>query len=153
MIILDTNIVSALFVSTHQDHRQLRTWCDACLDQEFRICAPTLAEIEYGIAILPAGARKEQLIHEAHLFLSKTAQWILPFGARDASEYAIITAQRRPISIFDAQIAAITRTAGATLATRNIKDFENCGITLVNPYQITFSAQADHGEPVDRNNQ
>jgi predicted nucleic acid-binding protein len=44
-------------------------------------------------------------------------------------------ASRRPIDQFDAQIAAIAKANGATLATRNTTDFEDCGIQVVNPWQ------------------
>jgi hypothetical protein len=63
---------------------------------------------------------------------------ILPFGAEAARPYARIAAERRragrPISQFDAQIAAIALTAGATVATRNLADYEGCGVKLVNPW-------------------
>ncbi len=63
---------------------------------------------------------------------------ILPFDRPAASAYARIAADRRrsgkPISQADAQIAAIAGSRGAALATRNVADFKNCGITLINPW-------------------
>jgi predicted nucleic acid-binding protein len=63
---------------------------------------------------------------------------ILPFDSPAAVAFAEIAAQRRqagrPISQADAQIAAIARSRGATLATRNVPDFEGCGIEIVNPW-------------------
>ena len=63
---------------------------------------------------------------------------VLPFGAEAARAYAQIAAQRRhagrPISHFDAQIAAVARSARAAVATRNVSDYEGCGITVVNPW-------------------
>jgi predicted nucleic acid-binding protein len=64
---------------------------------------------------------------------------ILGFGTDAAPPYAQIASDRRragrPISHFDAQIAAIARWAGAALATRNLPDFEGCGVTLVDPWR------------------
>ena len=63
---------------------------------------------------------------------------ILPFDESAARLFATIAAARkalgRPISQFDAMIAAITRTHGAALATRNTADFEHCGLRIVNPW-------------------
>lgn len=67
------------------------------------------------------------------------AQRILPFDSDAAQQFAIIAAKRkkigRPISQIDAQIAAITRSHNATLATRNVDDFEECGIEIINPWE------------------
>jgi len=63
---------------------------------------------------------------------------VLSFDGEAAVVYAEIGASRRsagrPISQFDATIAAITRSCRASLATRNAKDFEGCGIEVVNPW-------------------
>jgi len=63
---------------------------------------------------------------------------VLPFDGPAAACYALIAADRRnkgrPISAFDAQIAAIARSRVAALATRNVADFECCGITIINPW-------------------
>jgi toxin FitB len=63
---------------------------------------------------------------------------ILPFDTAAATAYVdIVSARRaagRPISQFDAQIAAIARHAGAKLATRNVNDFDLCGVSMVNPW-------------------
>ncbi|MGE5169998.1 MAG: PIN domain-containing protein, partial [Rudaea sp.] len=64
---------------------------------------------------------------------------VLPFGSAAAISYADIAAARHradlPISSFDAQIAAIAHSAGATVATRNTRDFDRCGIVVVNPWK------------------
>jgi toxin FitB len=63
---------------------------------------------------------------------------ILPFDEPSAREFASILASRkaagRPMSQFDAMIAAIARSHGPALATHNTDDFENCGIPLINPW-------------------
>ena len=64
---------------------------------------------------------------------------ILPFDSAAACEYACIGAERkaagRPISQFDCQIAAIARAHSAILATRNVADFEGCGVRIIDPWR------------------
>ncbi len=64
---------------------------------------------------------------------------VLPFDSAAAKIYAVIIARRRaagrPISAFDAQIAAIVRANRATLVTRDTRDFENCGFEVINPWK------------------
>jgi predicted nucleic acid-binding protein len=61
-----------------------------------------------------------------------------PFGSDGASFYAEVATERhrrgRPIAQFDAQIAAIARATGAGLATRNVSDFDHCGVDVVDPW-------------------
>jgi predicted nucleic acid-binding protein len=99
----------------------------------------TQAEILHGLALLPRGKRRRTLQDAATATFSEDFPGrILGFGTDAAAAYAQIAADRRalgrPISQFDAQIAAIVLSAGATLATRNGSDFEGCGIRLVDPW-------------------
>lgn len=99
----------------------------------------TVAEILYGIELLPHGKRRDKLNSEAEaMFTQDFAGRILPFDEQSAHSFAQIAASRRksgrPIAEFDAQIAAIARVHGAVLATRNTGDFKDCGIHLVNPW-------------------
>jgi predicted nucleic acid-binding protein len=98
------------------------------------------AEILYGLEVMPKGKRRAALQAEADgMFEEDFAGRILPFDADAARLYPGIAAARRalgrPISQADAQIAAIARSRGASLATRNTGDFESCGVTLVNPWK------------------
>jgi len=102
--------------------------------------AVTQAELLYGLELLPEGKRRSMLAAGAdqmfgRIFLGR----ILPFDSDAARFFAMIGASRRksgrPMSQADGQIAGITRSRGATLATRNIRDFEDCGIPVVNPWQ------------------
>jgi predicted nucleic acid-binding protein len=72
------------------------------------------------------------------IFNEDFAGQVLSFDSEAADDFADIAARRReagrPISQFDAMIAAMTRSRGATLATRNSKDFEGCGIEVINPW-------------------
>lgn len=103
------------------------------------ITAITQAEILYGLALLPERRRRDLLIAAARaMFEEDFSGRILPFDGEAARVYAEIASRRRhagePISQFDAQIAAITQSCGASLVTRNTRDFLNCGITLINPW-------------------
>ena len=97
------------------------------------------AELRYGIAILPAGRRRERISAAVESMLEgEFARRILPFDSHAARLYAEIGAQRRaagrPISHADCQMAAIARCRGAAIATRNAADFEGCGVEVVNPW-------------------
>jgi predicted nucleic acid-binding protein len=136
MIILDTNVVSEMMKSTGQP--EVLRWLVRRASQLF-ITTVTQAEILYGIEILPKGRRREGLAKAAAaMFEAEFADRILPFDSEAAVEYAQISAMSRslghPINPVDAQIAAIARSSNATLVTRNVSDFESCGISLVNPW-------------------
>jgi predicted nucleic acid-binding protein len=100
----------------------------------------TVAEILYGIEILPAGKRRDRLSAQAEgMFAEDFRGHILTFDEQAARAFSQIAADRRrqgrPIAEMDAQIAAVARVHGAVLATRNTDDFEGFGIRLVNPWR------------------
>ena len=137
MIILDTNVVSELMRSapTPGISRSLSKYSA----EELHSTSISLAEILYGVELLPVGKRKSELLAGAdRLFRTVLGGRILPFDELAAQAFSRIAAGRRirgrPISQLDAQIAAIASVNGATLATRNTADFEGCGIRLVNPW-------------------
>lgn len=104
------------------------------------VTAITEAEIFYGIELLPPGKRKSRFLTMAEdTFAVDLGGRTLPFDSEAAQLYAKIASARRakgkPISPADAQIAAIVLAHKAVLATRNIMDFEACGIQLVNPWE------------------
>ncbi|MCL1923379.1 MAG: PIN domain-containing protein [Propionibacteriaceae bacterium] len=140
MIVLDTNIISVLMNPTHQDYARMTTWKKDNAETDFYITSVSLAEIAQGIAILPDGSKKHDLLAARSRLLLSTAGHVLTFDTAEANAYGEIMAQRksqgRRMSILDAQIAACTYAAGATLATRNTKDFTDCGITVVDPYSL-----------------
>jgi predicted nucleic acid-binding protein len=137
MILLDTNVISELMRG--EPSAQVVAWMDERPRSRLGITAITQAEILYGIELLPKGRRKDGLLTAAQLmFLEDFRGRIFPFGSDAAHAFAKIAAVRqtqgRPISQLDAQIAAIVQTLGAELATRNVMDFEGCGIKLLNPW-------------------
>ncbi len=108
--------------------------------RELCVTTITVAEVLFGIEILPKGKRRDSLLADAEAtFTADFAGRILPFDEAAARAFPEIAALRRvrgrPISLFDAQIAAIAKANGATLATRNTADFEGCGVRLVNPWR------------------
>jgi hypothetical protein len=97
--------------------------------------------LHYGVALLPSGRRRDKVAAAIEsMFREEFADRVLPFDHSAAAAYAVVAGGRRqrgrPISQFDAQIAAIARSVGAALATRNEKDFEDCGIDVLNPWTI-----------------
>lgn len=137
MIVLDTNVVSELMRAAPDAH--VMNWLEQQPVAGLFTTAPNQAEIFYRLALLPDGRRREALMAAARLmFDADFAGRVLPFDAEAASIYPEIAAGRRhagrPISQFDAQIAAIVRSRGARLATRNKRDFEDCGLTVVDPW-------------------
>lgn len=136
MIILDTNVLSELMRPAPS--AAVENWVSRQPVAGIFISAITEAELRYGLALLPEGRRQRQLVTEVEAMLAEEfAGRILPFDSPAASAYARIAARRRsgrPIAQADAQIAAIAASRGASLATRNVADFANCGIDLVDPW-------------------
>lgn len=137
MIILDTNVISEMMRSAPA--LKVSAWLAVNAASSLFTTALTQAEILYGLALLPAGKRRAAL-HAAAVatFAQDLGGRILPFDAEAALIYPEIAAARRksgqPISQIDAQIAAIARSRGAAIATRNGRDFAGCGVTIVDPW-------------------
>ena len=99
----------------------------------------TEAEIFYGIELLTKGKRREGLLAAAEaMFAEDLAGRVFGFESDAARAFSKIAAHRRalgrPISHADAQIAAIAQVRGAKLATRNVADFDDCGVDAVDPW-------------------
>ena len=137
MIILDTNVVSELLLVL--PNPQVLQWIEKQSPSALHTAAVTEAELRLGAAILPVGKRKTHLTKLIEDTLREDfPERILSFDSAAAVLYAAICAHRRalghPISQFDGQIAAICKARGATLATRNVADFADIGLKLVNPW-------------------
>lgn len=137
MIVLDTNVLSELMKPSPSP--EVLHWFATQSPDSIFTTAITQAEILFGIELLPKGKRRDAL-HAAAMamFDQDFAGRVLPFDSAAATAYSRIAASRqkagRPISHFDAQIAAIALCHGAALTTRNTADFEKCGLRLVNPW-------------------
>jgi predicted nucleic acid-binding protein len=137
VIILDTNVVSEII--RREPAPAVIRWVAAQEPTTVFTTAVTEAEMLAGAELLPPGQRRLQLTRAiAAIFTDEFPGRILPFGSDVAPAYALIVANRtkagRPISQFDAMIAAIARTVSASIATRNTADFADCGVQVVNPW-------------------
>ncbi len=138
MILVDTNVLSELMRPKPDKH--VLGWMDDLPGSDLGLTAITVAEILYGIGSLPGGKKKHRLLDAVTtMFEEYFADRIFAFDQLAAIEYADIVLQRdrigSPISMPDAQIAAICRVSSAGLATRNTKDFEHTGLVLINPWE------------------
>lgn len=138
MLILDTNVISEIMQLLPSP--RVQEWWSLQEASELFTSTVTMAEILYGIELLPRGKRRDRLLGEAEaMFTQDFVGRVVPFDEQSARAFSEIAAGRRaqgrPIAEFDAQIAAIVRSRNAILATRNVADFEGCGIRLANPWQ------------------
>ena len=116
-------------------------WLDAHPREKQFTTALNQAEILYGLAVMPKGRRRQELVLRAQQMIEQDfSERVLPFDQRAAAHYADIYATRegfgRRIAPIDAQIAAVARANGMAVVTRNTKDFEDCGIDLIDPWQV-----------------
>lgn len=140
MIVLDTNVISELM--RPRPDPSVLAWLDAQPETEFFLCSVVAAELLYGIARLPEGARRKQFAAQMQTVLMEDfVNRVLPFDLHAATVYADMVAKRermgQRIASADAQIAAICLSHQATLATRNIRDFEGLGLHLLNPWALS----------------
>lgn len=143
MILIDTNVISEL-MRAEPDPRVL-AWFAVEDSSAFHLSAVGEAELRRGAAMLPPGKRRDLLTAQIDAMINEDfAGRIVPFDSRAAVAFAAIDADRRdaglPISFADCQIAATARAHGASLATRNVADFQHCGIEVINPW-------GDEGRP------
>ena len=137
MIVLDTNVLSE--VLRPSPDTSVLDWLARQPRASLFTTSVTRGEILYGIRLLSDGKRRRGLWDAAiQIFSDDFAGQVLSFDNDAADMYAEIAASRRiagtPISQFDAMIVAMARSRGASLATRNVKDFDHCGIDVVNPW-------------------
>jgi hypothetical protein len=136
-ILLDTNVLSEAMTLVPKP--EVMAWIDSHHEIELWTCTIVVAEVLSGLDLMPGGKRQIQLREKAEqMFLTLFADRILDFDQAAARVYGTILRTRktigRPIDEMDALIAATALANGATLATRNIADFQNCGIQLLNPW-------------------
>lgn len=136
MIVVYTNVVSELMRPSPA--AEVLAWLEAVPPQEIATTTITVAEITYGLTRLPAGKRTRRLQAAAVAVWDTIGDAILPFDVAAAEHYGELVAAQEaagtPMSGFDAQIAAIALAHDAALATRNISDFEQTGLRLINPW-------------------
>jgi predicted nucleic acid-binding protein len=137
MILLDTNVLSELM--RREPAPAVLQWIDQQRRYDLCVSAVTRAEIELGIALVPSGRRKQALQAAAAQMFAEFSGRCLAFDERAAVFYAEVVAKRvqmgRPISVEDAQIAAMALASRSALATRDTQDFAGIeGLSLVDPF-------------------
>ncbi len=138
MILLDTNVVSEVMKPSPADG--VLRWLDDQETEDLYLSTITIAEISFGIRILPDGRRRRTLNESFEEFVSRGfEQRILDFDTTAAYVFGDLMARRReagrPMSFPDGQIAAIARRHHFSLATRNVRDFDLCGLETLNPFE------------------
>jgi predicted nucleic acid-binding protein len=139
MIVLDTNVLSELM--RRRPAARVVRWVDEQDASALVITAVTVAELLYGVARLADGARNTELAAAVDALVREDfAGRVLPFDVAAATHYAELVAERerqgRPVSVSDGQLAAICRCHGTRLATRNVRDFDATGITVLDPWAV-----------------
>jgi len=137
MFILDTNVVSELIRKAPDS--AVEAWAGKHALEDLFFSAVGEAELRYGAAILPAGRRRASLVSNIEAMLRDAfGDRVLPFDSNAARAYAEIAAMRRsagrPVPPADCQIAAIAHSRGMAVATRNVSDFEDIDVEVVNPW-------------------
>jgi toxin FitB len=136
MIILDTNVVSALM--RQSPDASVIAWLDRQPRTSIWTTSVTVLEVRFGLQIMPAGKRQSALIKAFGLLLEKIGRRIAAFDAAAAQQAGDLMALRhkkgRPVELRDTMIAGIAVCRHATLATRNTAHFEDTLVPLVNPW-------------------
>ncbi len=137
MLVIYTNVTSELMRPAPTP--SVAAWIAERDAAEMYLTAISEAQLRFGVAILPAGRRRNALEDAMRRWLDLGfAERILPFESAAARAYAEIAAgprqAGRPIGEADRQIAAISRTRGAVLVTRNVRDFQGTGVEVVDPW-------------------
>lgn len=137
MIVLDTNVLSEEI--RHSPSPKVLRWFEEQDPVSVFTTAVTQAEMLYGLESLPLGRRRSTLQQAIEkMFEEEFLGRILPFDEDAARSFAKIVAARdalgRPISQFDAMIGAIAKSRRAALATRNVADFQGCGLRIIDPW-------------------
>lgn len=140
MIMLDTNVLSALM--QQRPDPQVVAWLDDQAADAIWLSSITLFEARYGLALLAPGQRKNTLQERFDQLLQDDLQnRVLLFDASAATHAAQLAADRkargRPVDMRDTFIAGIALARRATLATRNVKHFDDLSVPVLNPWEQT----------------
>lgn len=137
MIVLDTDVLSALM--RREPEPTAVAWLDRQPSESVWTTAVTVFEIRFGLELLAPGRRRRQLEDAFTRSVAEDFEGrVLPFDQEAAREAAGRAAERRaagkPVDFRDIEIAGIVAAKRATLATRNVRHFQDLGIQLVDPW-------------------
>ncbi len=137
MIVLDTNVLSEMMREAPAS--SVVAWLNDQDASLLFLTAVTVGEIRYGLRALPQGKRRRFLEEGFERILAEAFPGrILAFDEAAAHRYGEIMGRRkeigRPLAILDGQIASIAWSNGCSVATRNVQDFIECGVDVINPF-------------------
>ena len=141
MILLDTNVVSE--VMNTRPAETVVAWLNGQDSEKLYVSAITIGEIAYGLRILPDGKRRSGLRERFERFVALAFdQRALAYDESAARICGELMGDRKelgfPMRVPGGQIAAIARLNHLAVATRNVVDFENCGIEVINPFEVAL---------------
>ncbi|MEI8396198.1 MAG: type II toxin-antitoxin system VapC family toxin [Rhodospirillaceae bacterium] len=147
-LLLDTNVISELINPTPAP--DVVGWVSRQQVGDLYLSAVTIGELARGVARLPGSRKRDRLDHWVSNTLPRQFEGrILPFDHGAAVIWGTLMGEGdrngRPRSAADAQIAATALRHGLGIATRNLADFEDMGVTLINPW----TAPADLSRPIE----
>ena len=137
--LLDTPVVSELVRKS--PNAAVLEWMAAQDEATLYLSVLTIGEIEKGIARLPASARRSRLQSWVRRDLvARFGERLLPVDARTATHWGVLTGEAedrgKPLPVIDSLIAATALVHGHSVVTRNVGDFERCGATCINPWNL-----------------
>lgn len=137
MIVVDTNVLAEVMRASPAP--AVVSWLNDQDSATLFLTTITLAEIGYGLEILPRGRRRVQLEQGFERAIAEAfAGRILVFDEEAARFYGVVMGRRkelgRPMSVLDGQIASIARAKRFAIATRNVRHFVECGVEVINPF-------------------
>jgi predicted nucleic acid-binding protein len=137
VIVLDTDVLSE--PGRPVPSPEVAAWLRRQPRRDLYITTISVAELLTGVALLPAGRRRDAIRIAVEKTIAEMEGRILPFDEAAARAFPEIAARRRrsgrPIPLFDALIAAISRSHSAAVATRDVRGFADCGVAVVNPWE------------------
>lgn len=136
MIILDTNVLSALMHSVPD--KDVVAWLDRQPRTSIWTTSITVLEVQFGLQIMASGRRRSALMQAFEQVLETIGHRVIPFDAAAAQQSGDLMASRhkkgRPGELRDTMIAGIALAQHATLATRNTAHFDDVSVPLINPW-------------------
>lgn len=140
MILLDTNVVSEAMKP--QSDAAVRKWLDEQAAETLYLSSVTIAELMFGIGVLPRGKRKDRLTAALDGVQALFAERILPFDTTAAHRYADLAVKARAAGkgfpTPDGYIAAIAAAHGFVVASRDTSAFTAAGLTVIDPWTVAI---------------
>ena len=137
--LVDTNVPSEL--TRPSPDVRVRNWVDAQVNTSLHLSVVSVGEIRKGFTLLPQSKRRAQLEEWLETFLLPLfGNRILPVTQAVGNRWGILSAECQlrgtPLNTADGLIAATALEHDLTLVTRNVKDFHQLGVAIINPWEI-----------------